>query len=192
VIENSARRVGAVAKILVGPDERHAAGLRALVDPSWTVLAQSRDGLMGGIVDAFEAAFARNAELVVVSDADSPLSLYEHLEACIKVGIANDVALGPTIDGGYYLVSARRAVKASLPRLFLGAAYESSTICAATAREATELDLTVGFGPSGFDVDTRDDLSTLARLISRIPARELPHTRLALAQIEDMFSTAAS
>jgi glycosyltransferase A (GT-A) superfamily protein (DUF2064 family) len=108
------------------------------------------------------------------------------------VGTTNDVALGPTLDGGYYLVSARRVVKSSLPRLFLGVAYESSTICAATAREATELDLTVGFGPSGFDVDTPNDLSTLARLISRVPARELPHTRVALAQIEDIFSTAAS
>jgi glycosyltransferase A (GT-A) superfamily protein (DUF2064 family) len=168
-------------KLLVCPDERHALILRALVDHSWAVIAQTRAGLMGGIVDAFEAAFGRGADLTIVSDADSPQALSDYVGRCVDVGFAHDLALGPTDDGGYYLVTSQRKAQSSLASLFLGTRYESATIGAATAKRARLLDLSVGFGPCGADVDTRDDLNALARRLETAPATTLPNTRTALA-----------
>jgi glycosyltransferase A (GT-A) superfamily protein (DUF2064 family) len=182
---------GSTARLLICPDERHAADVAALVDSAWTVLAQSRSGLMGGIVDAFEAGFARGADQVAVSDADSPLTLDEQLEACLAVVAANDVALGPTVDGGYYLIAATRAAWPKLSDLLLGQRYDTATILDATVERARSLDLRIALGPSGFDVDTGDDLRELCRLLERLPAVRLPHTRAALATIDLTLPTAA-
>jgi glycosyltransferase A (GT-A) superfamily protein (DUF2064 family) len=191
VLDALAMRRGARDKLLVCPDERHALILRALVDHSWAVIAQTRGGLMGGIVDAFEAAFGRGADLTVVSDADSPQALSDHVERCVDVGLAHDLALGPTDDGGYYLVASQRKAQSSLVSLFLGTRYESATIGAATAERARLLNLSIGFGPPGADVDTHDDLDALVRRLDRAPATVLPHTRSALAIFHRAHSVAA-
>jgi glycosyltransferase A (GT-A) superfamily protein (DUF2064 family) len=188
----TATRFDTTARLLICPDERHASEVRLLVDSTWTALAQSRNGLMEGIVDAFEAGFARGADLVAVSDADSPLTLEEHLATCLVIGAANDVALGPTIDGGYYLITGSRASRTKLPELLLDRRYDSATICDATVEQARSLDLRIGLGPSGFDIDTGEDLLKLFRSLERLPAAKLAHTRKALATLDLGFAIAAS
>jgi glycosyltransferase A (GT-A) superfamily protein (DUF2064 family) len=192
VFDELAATRGAVARILICPDQRHAARLAGLVGAPWSVLAQARAGLMGGIVDGFEAAFARDADLVVVSDADSPLTLYEHLDACLVAGAEHDLALGPTLDGGYYLVTSRRGASPRLADVFLTRRYDSATICAETAKQVRALGLSVGFGPTGFDVDTQNELSALAEALDRVPPAALVRTRAQLAWLDESFAVAAS
>jgi glycosyltransferase A (GT-A) superfamily protein (DUF2064 family) len=138
---------------------------------------------MGGLVDGFDAAFDRGADLAVISDADSPLTLHEQIERCVGVGFEHDITLGPTDDGGYYVVTSRREARSRLASLLLGTRFESATICVATAERARLLDLSVGFGPRGADVDTGDELDALAQLLDRAPASALPWTRSALASV---------
>jgi glycosyltransferase A (GT-A) superfamily protein (DUF2064 family) len=168
------------AKLVVCPDERHAAGLRSLVGAGWRVAAQQRRGLMGGLVDAFDLAFRTGAEVAIATDADSPLVLYDHLAHCACLAAEHDVTLGPTDDGGYYLIGARRAAHDRLADLLLGEAYQSATICDATIARARALGLDVGVGPVGFDVDTASELSALVDLLDRPTADRLRHTRAAL------------
>lgn len=189
VVDNAAPRLGIQWKLLVCPDERHATLLRQAVNPAWSVVTQKRFGLMGGIVDAFDAAFAHGADVTLVTDADSPLSLHEHVDRCVGLSARHDISLGPTDDGGYYLVSSRRGARASLSSLFLGTTFESSTICSMTAGRARSLSLTVGMGPTGLDVDTEDDLQALTSRLTSYPTHVLPRTREALATFDSMFAT---
>ncbi|MGH2459482.1 MAG: TIGR04282 family arsenosugar biosynthesis glycosyltransferase, partial [Chloroflexota bacterium] len=110
------------AKVLVCPARHHADELRQIVSDDWPVVTQTRPGLMGGIADAFDGAFARGADLAVVTDADSPLALWEGWVHCLAVAARHDVAFGPTTDGGYYLIAARASAGPRLADLLLGTA----------------------------------------------------------------------
>ena len=177
--EAAARRPTA-RRLIVCPDERHRALLGPLAGAEWTIVAQRRRGLMGGIADAFARGFAEGARAVVVVDADSPLALDEHLERCVELLAAHDVVLGPTADGGYYLIGARSRAAESIADLLLGTAYDSATICTATADRARALGHVVGFGPTGFDVDTSADLDALETILDIRDCSALRHTREAL------------
>lgn len=183
-VEVQCTPLGLAETFVVCPDARHAAGLAPLVGATWQVRAQSRPGLMGGIVDGFTLAFAAGAELALIFDADSPLALREHLGRCVAMGFGCELGLGPTADGGYYLISARRTALDRLPELLLGAPYDGATICAATQARARSLGLRVGFAPDGFDVDTQEDLDALRVKIETLPVDWLPATRAALARLD--------
>jgi glycosyltransferase A (GT-A) superfamily protein (DUF2064 family) len=89
-----------------------------------------------------------------------------------------DVVLGPSEDGGYYLVGMRRVV----PELFRDVAWGSAAVYAETVRRCTALGLRRTDLLSAFDVDTGADLVRLAGLI-RDGAVRLPRTEEALAAL---------
>ena len=112
----------------------------------------------------------RPAALIAGSDAPTlPPAYLEELLACQA-----DLALGPTEDGGYYAIMARR----THPALFDGIEISSSATLAQTLEAARRCGLSVSLGREWFDVDTPADLRRLA-LSSPLPA----YTSAALAAI---------
>ena len=84
--------------------------------------------------------------------------------------------LGPTLDGGYYLIGACR----SHPLLFQWEHLDSATIWAATQARAEAQGLGVALLPAWFDVDTSEDLDRLVDDLSAQVVRA-PRTRAFLA-----------
>lgn len=76
-----------------------------------------------------------------------------------------DVALGPTDDGGYYLVAVHPG--AVRRELFTDIPWSTSAVLAETLSRAGAAGLAVHLLPPGRDVDTPEDL---ARLAARLPA----------------------
>ena len=175
------------ARFLVCPDRQHATLLGEFVDSSWPPIAQRRPGLLGGIADAVDDGFTGGADIVVVSDADSPTLPYQHVTDCVRLASERDVALGPTRDGGYYLIAVARSAWDRLPDLLLGTTYDSATICAATLERARQLGLTTGVGPTGFDVDTIEDLRQLLADLPNRPSNYLGNTRAAIEPLDDVL-----
>ena len=166
---------------VVCPDQRHLGLLTSMIPPNWTATAQRRIGLMGGIVDAFDEAFQDGADITVVTDADSPYALLEHLVPCADLAGRHDVILGPTTDGGYYLIAARRDAWSQLPELLLGTTFQSDTICRATVERAVALDLSAELGAVSYDIDTASDLARFTLDLSLTPAHQLRFSRSACA-----------
>jgi glycosyltransferase A (GT-A) superfamily protein (DUF2064 family) len=104
---------------------------------------------------------------VIAFNSDSP-----HLPASVLVNgfeklTANDVVIGPTHDGGYYLVGA----KASHPALFHGDGMGTTSALDALLERARRLQLSVGFTDQFYDIDLEDDLTRLAAELRLAPAR---------------------
>ena len=75
-----------------------------------------------------------------------------------------DVVLGPTRDGGYYLIAlGRDAVRREL---FEGVAWSTDTVLADTLARCQQLGLTVELLPEVEDIDVAADLQLLARRLS--------------------------
>jgi uncharacterized protein len=131
------------------------------------VVAQKGDGLAAGLTSVFAHFTAPGAQRVVAFNSDSP-----HLPASVLVGAfealtAYDVVVGPTHDGGYYLVGA----KAAHPALFDGDGMGTQSALEALLARARGLQLSVGFTDPFYDIDVEDDLTRLAAELRLAPAR---------------------
>jgi glycosyltransferase A (GT-A) superfamily protein (DUF2064 family) len=111
--------------------------------------------------------------MVVGSDAPGLLAADLH-DAFMRLRDA-DVALGPSADGGYTWIAARR----THPRMFEGVRMSSPHALADTKRACLANGLSCALGPPWFDIDTPADLSTLRALLTVDPSRG-PHSARAL------------
>ncbi len=84
-----------------------------------------------------------------------------------KALTAHDVVVGPTYDGGYYLVGA----KASHPTLFASDGMGTSSALEKLLSRARALGLSVGLADPFYDIDVADDLNRLAAELRLAPAR---------------------
>jgi glycosyltransferase A (GT-A) superfamily protein (DUF2064 family) len=70
---------------------------------------------------------------------------------------AHDVAIGPTVDGGYYLLG----LNAPQPELFAAVPWSTADVCRITAERCRTRDLSVAVLPTLRDIDTLADIEAL-------------------------------
>ena len=106
-------------------------------------------------VDLFQMGYNQ----ITVADSDSPTvplssidQAYEHLN-----GDDCDVVLGPSSDGGYYLIGLKRPTQ----RLFDEIPWSTERVLESTLTRAGELELKVGLLPTAYDIDVKGDLGRL-------------------------------
>ena len=137
-----------------------------------SVVAQKGEGLAAGLDSVF-AHFAEGHRTnalqrrVIAFNSDSPHLPRSVLEDAFETLAAHDVVVGPTHDGGYYLVGA----KASHPTLFAGDGMGTSSALERLLSRARALELSVGFADPFYDIDVADDLTRLAEELRLAPAR---------------------
>jgi uncharacterized protein len=138
-VVNSALRIVPNVIVAYTPD----AG-RAILEPSlprqvqW--LKQQGEDLGERLNSAITRAASSGFSPIIVLGADSPTLPPSFIEtACDALATdKTDVVLGPTTDGGYYLVGLRKTV----PNLFHNVAWSTARTFAETARNTNELGLT--------------------------------------------------
>ena len=130
------------------------------------VVAQKGEGLVAGLTSVF-AHFTANDRRTIAFNADSPHLPPSVLEAAFETLGEHDVVVGPTHDGGYYLVGA----KGCHPTLFASDGMGTSNALERLLARARALDLSVGFADPFYDIDVADDLTRLAGELRLAPAR---------------------
>lgn len=141
------------------------------------VVAQEGNGLAAGLTSVFAHFAAPKRKNVVAFNSDSPHLPASILANAFEVLAAHDVVVGPTHDGGYYLVGA----KAAHPTLFEGDAMGTNSALEALLARARRLRLSVGFTDPFYDIDVDGDLTRLAAELRLDPARA-PRTAVWLEQ----------
>ena len=144
-----------------------------------SVVAQKGEGLAAGLDSVF-AHFAENYQRRVIAfNSDSPHLPRPVLEDAFETLAAQDVVVGPTNDGGYYLVGA----KTSHPALFARDGMGTGSALENLLSRTRELGLSVGFAAPFYDIDVADDLTRLRKELSLAPAKA-PRTAAWLEQWE--------
>jgi uncharacterized protein len=161
-----ARSLGDVEVTIMCPDT-DVTELAQLAGSEARVVAQRGEGLAAGLTSVF-AHFAQDHQRRTIAfNSDSPHLPRSVLEAAFETLAAHDVVVGPTHDGGYYLVGA----KASHPTLFVGDGMGTSSALERLVSRARAVELSVGFVDSFYDIDVVDDLTRLAEELRLAPAR---------------------
>ena len=131
------------------------------VFPNARFFPQKGSGLGEKMNHALNNVLALGYEKVVLTGSDLPLMTAEHLRSGFEALEQADVALGPTADGGYYLVG----VKEPSPFLFENQTYGYGSVFENTAAAAHAAGKSVGKALPCDDVDTPDDLRKLLQII---------------------------
>jgi rSAM/selenodomain-associated transferase 1 len=157
-----------------------AAALGELVPREAYLLEQRGAGLRDALVYAFEYHFARGFDRVVLIGSDNPTLPSEPLEeACGALSSARDVAIGPTPDGGYYLIG----LGALRRMIFDGIDWSTPRVYAQTLARADWLGLRVHPVAAWRDVDEPADLDRLSLELACGPEQLAPHTRAAFQRL---------
>jgi rSAM/selenodomain-associated transferase 1 len=128
--------------------------------------------------DLLQAGYER----VVIVGGDIPTLPLAHLDNAFTLlaDPQNDVVIGPSADGGYYLLGARRLH----PMLFENITWSTVTVFAETLAQAQLAGLQVAQVPVWYDVDEKDDLQKLiAELTPRGNMARAPRTRAVLERL---------
>jgi hypothetical protein len=125
--------------------------------PDFALVAQRGDDLGARLSHAFEDLLADGAPGAIVIGSDVPTLPRAVLVAALERLAGADLVLGPSEDGGYYLIGLREPRAA----LFADMAWSTEGVFDETLRRAGALGLDVGLLPAWFDVDTAVDLERL-------------------------------
>jgi hypothetical protein len=141
--------------------------LAQLAGKAASVVAQKGEGLAAGLTSVFAHFADDHQRRVIAFNSDSPHLPRSVLEGAFEMLAAHDVVVGPTHDGGYYLVGA----KASHPTLFGGDGMGTSSALERLLSRVRDLELSLGFADAFYDIDVADDLTRLAAELRLAPAR---------------------
>lgn len=134
------------------------------------IVAQKGEDLAAALTSVF-AHFAEGHRRIIAFNSDSPHLPRSVLEDAFATLAAHDVVVGPTDDGGYYLVGA----KAIHPTLFARNGMGTKSALETLLLRAQALALSVGFSAPSYDIDVADDLSRLASEL-RLDSAKAPRT----------------
>ena len=130
--------------------------------------------------DRLETAFAEllcaAGDQAVVTGADCPTLTVERIQQAFDALDSWDLVLGPTGDGGYYLVGLSRRAE----RLFRDIDWGTARVREQTLERAAQEALRVHELARLDDVDTAEDLVRLIAAAAAEPGRCGAHTRMAL------------
>jgi uncharacterized protein len=141
----------------------------------FVLIPQFGDDLGARLLSTFDQLFRRGYTQVMAIDSDTPTLPKAYLEHALTL-IAHpgiDVVLGPTDDGGYYLIGLRCAHR----RLFEQMPWSTSRVLPETLRRSEAYGLSVACIESWFDVDTPADLKRLIASLACTDDGRAQHAR---------------
>jgi rSAM/selenodomain-associated transferase 1 len=127
--------------------------------PAVRLLAQRGKDLGERLHHVFVDLFGSGYREIVVADSDSPTVPLSSIDQAYKQLIEEgcDLVLGPSDDGGYYLIALKRPAE----RIFHDIPWSTDSVLDTTLARAKDLALRVGLLPPAYDIDVEKDLKRL-------------------------------
>lgn len=130
-------------------------GLRRMA-PEFEFYEQRGNGLGDRMYNALRT-FCASHTATVITGSDSPGLPGMYISDAFTALKKNDLVLGPTRDGGYYLIGVRKPCL----HLFSDVKWSSPDVLRCTLENARALGKRTAMMPRWFDVDTPEDLERL-------------------------------
>lgn len=112
-------------------------------------------GDLGARMSSALSEVLTHSQHAIIIGSDCPQLSPEIIEVAYESLKTNDICLGPTHDGGYYLIGMRK----NIPELFQNITWSSSSVYEDTIRIIEDLSLTYKSLPVLSDLDDAKDLA---------------------------------
>lgn len=121
---------------------------------------QRGEDLGNKMYNAINYILSLGYEKVILIGSDIPHVRHIDILHAFQILDENDIALGPSYDGGYYLVGMKKPNES----LFnIGKRWGGKSVLESTIDVANNQNLSVGLSPKYMDIDTKEDLFTFIR-----------------------------
>ena len=158
---------------------RFSQGLKA----PWQFVPQVQDDLGARMREALVQQLDAGASAAVLIGTDIPSLPACHITQAFDLLRTKDVVLGPSTDGGYYLVGVSKPAS----EIFEEVEWSTPSVLAQTIDRVQGAGYTLGLVPPWFDVDTPDEFDFLlaqARATKLVTGVDpLPHTHACLSSL---------
>ena len=135
--------------------------IRKWLGPGLSLLAQRGSDHPGRLRGAFEDMFAIGADSAIIVASDSPDLPARFITRAVGALDRSDSVLGPSEDGGYYLVGFRAAT--FVPEAFRDIDWSTERVFRQTAKKIKKAGRSIHVLPVWYDIDTAGDLAALFR-----------------------------
>jgi uncharacterized protein len=143
--------------------------------PGFTLVQQRGADLGHRLANSLGDLLVRGHRAAVAIDSDTPTLPVGFLQQAVDLLTApdTDLVLGPTEDGGYYLIGLRVMYR----ELFEAMAWSTSAVLSETIWRAHARGLRVRCLPPWYDIDTPEDLGRLRAELAAESCTPAQHTR---------------
>jgi hypothetical protein len=131
--------------------------------PDWEIWPQASGDLGARLREFFAQAFAQGAQRVCVIGADSPDLPREYIDRAFSSLERSEIVLGPTLDGGYYLLGASRVPPNNI---FEDIPWSSPQVFGVTLERLAQCSIAPQLLPTWQDVDDWNDLLGLHKRLA--------------------------
>ncbi len=131
------------------------------------------------MMSTFESAHQTGYRRCIIIGSDLPNIHTQRIADAFAALHQCDLVLGPTTDGGYYLIGMSRP----LPGLFNDVIWSTETVFDQTMRNAAAQHITTHLLPIETDIDSIDEIKTIWQHRSHLKT-QIPHTIAALSALK--------
>ena len=164
--ETLAALSGADLIIAYTPTEAES-DLRALIGNDAIYIQQMGTGLGERLTSATQWAAEHGYTKILLVGSDSPTLPISYISEALTLLDSRDVAIGPSTDGGYYLIGFSVAnVAMTVPFVFEDITWSTADVFQQTVARIRSVKARVGLLPPWYDIDTAEDLGFLHAHIS--------------------------
>ena len=141
--------------------------LRALIGDSAIYIPQTGTDLGERLTSATQWATGQGYTKILLVGSDSPTLPISYISQAFTQLDSRDITIGPSTDGGYYLIGLSVAnVAIAVPFVFEDIAWSTADVFQQTVTRIRSLEATVGLLPPWYDIDTAEDLAFLRAHLS--------------------------
>lgn len=152
-----------------------ASFFKETVPPGFACFPQQGEDLGERMNHAFIELSDKGCKNIVLVGSDLPVFPARFLEeafATLEGPGENPVVLGPSRDGGYYLIG----MNCPNRQIFEGIPWSTNRVFSKTVRKLTDLGLKPHLLPAWLDIDTLEDLRYLESIADQTPSRSQKNT----------------
>lgn len=160
-----AKRVDCELRVIAYLSDKKAPQYLKQIAPGFSFYKQRGKDLGIRMHNALKSTIAKGASCTVIIGSDAPTLPLKYLNNSFKRLDNADIVLGPSRDGGYYLIG----LKEPCLDLFKGIRWSAKTVFLDTLRKIKKLKKTLSLLPYWYDVD---EPSALERLKQDLKKRE--------------------
>lgn len=168
--------------VVFSPSERNAE-FRLASGDGWHLCPQSEGDLGARLRHHVQAALNDGVEQIVIVGADSPTLPMEYVEQAFRSLESHSVVLGPSQDGGYYLVGT-----SGTPPIFEDIDWGTESVLQQTMEHLKRASISYTLLPEWYDIDTLSDLEQLICELDNAPTANVTERALRKELVEILES----
>ena len=159
---NALSTISAAHRVIAYTPPEGLSDLHTLIGEDPVYIPQHGVTLGERLIAAARWAYGREYAKFLFVGSDSPTLPIQYVENALDLLESRDVVIGPSVDGGYYLIGfSRHGASLLIPTVFEEITWSTDVVFRQTLEKIRTIDAQLGLLPPWYDVDTPAGLQLL-------------------------------